>query len=500
MRRTVLAAVAGGVAISLCQPGHGLWPLAFVCLVPLLGAIEGQSLGRRLLVGWLAGSVAAAIVTGRPVSVALGAYFELSRPAALLAAAGVTQLFGALPFAVFTALCGSLAAAQRGVVVLRVGVAWAAGELVRGVLFGGLPWGHLAYGVLAFPALLQGASLMGVLGVSAWLAAINAALARLGRPDAANAAAWAVGLSLLLLVGGAATAPEPGGPGTVHAAPQPGSTHVRLVQPGVASGGSVVRGAVRDIARLVELSASDPPVDLAIWPENAVSALLPYNAQLLESAAAPPLAWTHRLLLGAPTVDPTRPSRLRNTVLLLDERLEPLASYDKLLLFPFSERMPWPFSLLFATRLEVGPGSTLVTLSLDEAVKLGPLICYEVLFATHARALVAAGASVLVNLSNDSWFGTTRALDQHLAAAILRAVETRRPVLRSTSTGVTAAIDARGETVARLAAQEPGAVDVWVRPGTGYSPYMRVGDGPLWAAVALVLGATLREEVRRRRS
>ena len=499
LRRAALAAVAGGIAIALCQPGYGLWPFAFVCLVPLLRAIDGQGVGRRLVVGWLAGTVAATLVTGRPVSAALVAYFDLAPPLAWLAAAAVTQLFGALPFAVFTLLAGDLRDSHRGLLPVRIGIAWAAGELVRGTLFGGLPWGHLAYGVLAFPTLLQGASLVGVLGVSVWLAACNAVLALGRRRGAAAGLAWVGALTLALLGGGQAAVPQRAGPGSVHVAPQPGATHVRLVQPGASpDAASGVRQAVRDVERLVALSQG-ARADLAIWPENAVSALLPYNDQLLVRAAEPPLAWTRQLLLGAPTVDAVDRSKLRNSVLLLDDALALRAGYDKLRLFPFSERLPWPFSLLGSTGLEVAPGSELATLPAGEALRLGPLVCYEILFGAHARELVGAGADVLVNLSNDSWFGTTRALDQHQAAAILRAIEVRRPVLRSTSTGVTAAIDARGVTVAQLAAQEPGAVDVWVRPGTGRSLYARIGDAPLWAGLAWVLGLVLRDALGRRR-
>ena len=133
------------------------------------------------------------------------------------------------------------------------------------------------------------------------------------------------------------------------------------------------------------------------------------------------------------------------------------------------------------------PGSRPSVLIAGEAA-LGPLICYEMLFAGIARQLVRDGAGVLVNLSNDGYFGGSGGAEQHLTAAVLRAIELRRPVLRATSDGITVAIDQAGREIGRLPARSPGAlvVDVWPQPVL--SPATRVGPAISWLCL---LGASL---------
>jgi apolipoprotein N-acyltransferase len=167
--------------------------------------------------------------------------------------------------------------------------------------------------------------------------------------------------------------------------------------------------------------------------------------------------------------------------------------HDKVKLLPFAEYAPWPFAP--GSLGEAAPGRAPRVLSWRGA-SFGPLVCYEVLFARLARRLAADGAGVLVNLSNDSWFGATGAAEQHLAAAMYRAIETGRPLLRATHTGITVALDARGRVVARLPRDVPGTRAIDVEPGRGITPYTRFGDAPLGAALLAGLALT---SFRRRR-
>ena len=116
-------------------------------------------------------------------------------------------------------------------------------------------------------------------------------------------------------------------------------------------------------------------------------------------------------------------------------------------------------------------------------------ICYEDLFGEELLPALAGprGATVLVNVSNIAWFGDTRALPQHLAIARMRTLETGRPMLRATNTGVTAAIDHRGRVVASLPPYRQGALDVTVQGTTGLTPYARAGNALDWLLAALLL-------------
>ena len=105
------------------------------------------------------------------------------------------------------------------------------------------------------------------------------------------------------------------------------------------------------------------------------------------------------------------------------------------------------------------------------------------------------GAGVLANLSNDAWFGGSGGAEQHFAASIVLAATHRRPLLRSTPTGVTAAIDAGGRVAARLPPDEPGVLAVEVAPGTGLAPAVWLGDAPGWFALVFAGAWTLRERL-----
>jgi apolipoprotein N-acyltransferase len=182
---------------------------------------------------------------------------------------------------------------------------------------------------------------------------------------------------------------------------------------------------------------------------------------------------------------------LSASALLFDGRGHPIAIHDKVHLVPFTEYLPWPASLLGLDGPAMVPGPRPVPLPLD-GVQLGPLICYELLFANLARSLVGDGSQVLVNLSNDGWFGGSGGAEQHLTSAVLRAIEFRRPVLRSTSDGITVAVDAAGRIAGRLPERDPAVLVVDVRPRSARTLYSRVGDLVSWVALlgagALTLG------------
>jgi len=486
------AACASGGLYAAAQPGLGAWPLAFGCLVPLLLAFRGASRGVRVLLGWLAGSVATALATLGAGSAGASSYFGLSQPAALLAALAVGQLFGAGSFALFALLAGDPARGSPAGAAARTAAAWAVAELARCTLFTGFPWLLLAYALLPAPAFAQLASLAGAVGVSAALALANAGLAGVLAPGGGArrraSSALAGGAALALLAAG-------GRPDVGAGAVRPGSgerpagsVRVLLVQHAPPAARRSAPGDVAPaLARLRALTRGAPDFDVAVWSENALPALLPENAHLLRGAL-PEDRGPRALLLGAGRADPARPGTLHTSAFLADERASLLGLHDKVQLLPFAERAPWPLS---ASRLGIVPiaaGREPRVLGWRET-RFGPLLCYEVLFAGLARRLARDGAGILVNLSNDSWFGASGAAEQHLAAAMFRAIETRRPLLRATHTGISAGLDASGRVAASLPRDVPGALLLDVAPGAGTTPYTSLGDFPLFLLAAAILAA-----------
>src|SRR5262249_44866743 len=141
--------------------------------------------------------------------------------------------------------------------------------------------------------------------------------------------------------------------------------------------------------------------------------------------------------------------------------------YDKRRLTLWAEAAPWPLSHLPMLRGEssgaYSPGDTEALLDV-RGTRLAVLICSEAIYAPLARASARAGAALFVNIANDGWFGTRAAGLQHLRAVLLRAVENRRPLLRATTTGITAAVDARGAIVEIAPRGEPASLVVDIAP------------------------------------
>jgi len=122
---------------------------------------------------------------------------------------------------------------------------------------------------------------------------------------------------------------------------------------------------------------------------------------------------------------------------------------------------------------------------------VGVLICWEGIYAGAARALGQAGAELLVNLSNDDWFGGHAAVEQHFRASLLRAVETRRFLLRATNSGVTAIVDPRGIVTASAPRDAPAVVAREVAAAAAETLYMRIGDVFAWTCLLVALATLL---------
>ena len=493
--------MVSGVAFALAQPGWGYWPLAAVCLVPLLRACVGRSARFRAALGWAAGTAATCAATVVPAAVGSTAYFGLSLWQGIAIALTVGQVFGAGSFALAAALAGDPSVGRVPVTLVRLGAAWAAAEFARSTWLTGLPWMLLAHALAPAPHLIQAAAVGGTLLVSAWLAALNGALLLCTRSDRRRGGALAVVAiavavaAPVLLAGSQDAAPANSvAAGRVTLATgdrehQKGELRVLLIQGSLPNAwrGEVARiGDALD--RMVRLSETPDPVELVVWPENAVSFLMPQNESRIRDTLRARRHFPPYLLFGTPRLTGSSNPILYNSAVLLGPDRRTIGFHDKVHRLPFAEYAPWPLGRFKRPGLAVTAGDRPVVLEAG-AVPIGPLICFEIVFSQLARDLVRDGAGVLVNISNDAWFGSTGAIEQHFASAVFRAVETRRPVLRATNTGITAAIDSSGRVVSRLEPDRPGTLEVSVAPGTGLTPYMRSGEvlGPIALAGTVLL-------------
>jgi apolipoprotein N-acyltransferase len=235
-------------------------------------------------------------------------------------------------------------------------------------------------------------------------------------------------------------------------------------------------------------------VQLVLWPESAIEEWLPENLQALPAPFVDSLrlkdayfifgARSYRGKLGGPN------AKAFNTAFLTDPKGLVLERYHKQVLLAFGEYIP------FSGLLGLLPGMPFVegftagndprTFDLPGGVKIAPLICYEDLMPELSRAFVREkGANLLVNLTNDAWYGKTVAPWQHARLAQWRAIETRRSLLRVTNTGVTSVINARGEIVEALPIFTPAVLKTQIEVLEGETFYVRFGDWFAWGVIFL---------------
>jgi len=215
--------------------------------------------------------------------------------------------------------------------------------------------------------------------------------------------------------------------------------------------------------------------DLIIWPETAVQSWLPLDAEYYKQdgvSVVPDMDDTLFLIGGLSFKEKGGSGENRpegeftkyNSAFLLTSKGEVLGRYNKIELLMFGEYMPFSGIIPSIKKLspatgDFTPGSKINLLeSREKGLRIGTLICYEDIIPYYSRQFVRKGANLLVNLTNDAWFGKSVAPYQHLLVAIPRAVETRRSFIRSTNTGVSAFIDSAGRVIYRSDIFEDAAV------------------------------------------
>jgi apolipoprotein N-acyltransferase len=266
-----------------------------------------------------------------------------------------------------------------------------------------------------------------------------------------------------------------------------------IVQGNVSNADRAQPGRVGETLRhYVELSESAPPAaPLIVWPENAIAVFPEDNAALVAPVRDLVTRDHAALLTGAPRAG-TRPgvAALYNAVYLITaDAVRPV--YDKRRLLPFVER--------FALRPEDGPylaGGAPAPIEIGTA-RVGAVICFEVIYPALVRSLVADGANLLINFSNDSWFDAGAGPLQHYEIARFRAVENHLSLLRVTNSGVSGAFDAAGREIARLPPGVAAAQAVSIPLTPAGSLYARCGD---WFAALCIALAGIGILTRRRRT
>jgi apolipoprotein N-acyltransferase len=238
--------------------------------------------------------------------------------------------------------------------------------------------------------------------------------------------------------------------------------------------------ATLEIYKELTRQAREAGAQLAVWPETAAPFFYGWEAELSRQLDAIVVSGGIPVIFGAPWYDPAEGGKFYNSVFHMDARGVVLGRYDKRHLVPFGEYIPLRSVLFFLRKLTAGDedfsAGTGPALFRFGGRPVAASVCYEALFPALTRDGVIGGASWLVNVTNDAWFGDTVAPHQHLAMARMRCVEFRRPMVRAANSGISAVIDANGGTSASLGLFRRGVLVAAVRPATGETVYAKTGE------------------------
>lgn len=517
-RRSLLAVLAGALTV-LGQAPFGIFAVCFVTFPLLVWLLDGAiarpsrswiaTAWPAFATGWWFGFgyfVAGLWWIGNALFAEAGDYVWLW-PFAVLAIPAFLAIFYGLA-AVLARMMWSDGIGRIAALAFGFGVA----EWLRSFAFTGFPWNAIGYAAMPVPMLMQSASAVGIVGMNA-LAVFVFSL-----PAVFAQGRWRAGFSAGLLV---ALLCAHAGYGYWRLAgveaPDPGAPLVRIVQPDIEQSekwDAERRNEIFDtlLALTTEPNATGEKPAIIVWPETSIPFILTESPDAV-AAIAEALDSDQTLLAGAvrsaETGDGDGGSTYYNSILALNADGVIIDAADKEHLVPFGEYLPFK---AIAERLGLkkiadadrgySAAETRRTLSLPDGVVVLPSICYEAIFPYEMQA-DGDPATMIVNVTNDAWYGNTPGPYQHVHQARLRAVENGLPLVRAANNGISGIFDAYGRQLDALGYGVRGAVEA--RPGaplpeTIYRHYgWRIFLSILFALAILAAGGRLAGRALHRR-
>lgn len=492
-RLRLLIGAISGAALSLSFTGLYLSTYSWICVGVLLLAVFGARGRVAFACGFLHALLF--VLTSVPwIATVLAVHGGLSTAGGwgvlLLIAAAWGVLVGS-----FTWIVHRISRRSIDMACIASPFVWVTFEFVRAHLPEiSFPWNLLGYPASANLGLLQIVTVTGIYGLSFLAAGFNALVA------------WVVMSKKMVLkhrmvIGGGAAAilvmAMLTGP---HLVPEPQAQHLaRAVQlnfpevPEYPPDWFVKNAPQLDEVEKLSLAPSAEKPDLLVWPEAPAPFSLE-DAQFAKLASNLATRFGHPFLAGVIEWRPPADSSghitpgeqaAYNSAILVDPQGQRVFTYDKVHLVPFGEYEPFPLihHVVANISTEVGgfrKGNKYAVGRLRDGHTFGVFICYEAIYAGEVRRFAANGAQLLVNISNDGWFGRSAAAEQHLHMVRVRAVENRRWIVRATNNGFTASIDPYGRMMQPLPPDVRAAADLPYDFRTDETIYTRFGDWFAW--------------------
>ncbi|MBV9111691.1 MAG: apolipoprotein N-acyltransferase [Hyphomicrobiales bacterium] len=518
-RRRLVALAAGAVG-ALAMPPLDIWPALAISLPIGVWLIDGSAVdAKHPRLATLRSAAGAGWWFGFGYHLAglwwLGAAFLVNGdefawalPLGVLVFPAGLALFSGLAFAIARLFWSD--GPRR---ILAFAFALAGAEWLRGHVLTGFPWNMPGMALGSNLVLAQSASLVGAYGLTFLALVIFASPATLAT-EATSRARWsAPALALLLLAGLAAFGVwrlAGGPPGTVA------GVRLRIMQPNLAPDQKFIPANREQIVSRY-LALSDKPtsperngiadITHLFWPESAFPFILTRDPEML-GRIAQALGDKTTLITGAIRAQEPLPGELNarffNSIYVIGKGGAVLSWDDKVHLVPFGEYLPfqeWLDRVRLRQFVRVPGGFTAGvarrTLEIPGLPGAAPLICYEAIFPGEVLPQDGRPVGLLVNVTNDAWFGLTSGPYQHLAQARLRTIEEGLPLVRAANSGISAVVDPFGRVVGSLPLGVEAVLDAELPRAISPPPYAKLRDAPFFALLLASVVATLRLHRRR---
>jgi len=489
MKRTkvqkLLLALLSGFMLTASFPPSPFYFLAWFALVPLLKSLENEPPAAALGLGFAAG-LTHYLTLIYWVIIVMGHYGHLPLPVSV----SILILFS-LYLAIYPALFawGYSLIGRSFLGSLKTAALWVALEYVRANILTGFPWcllGHTQYMNLEA---IQVADLVGAYGTS-FVIVLSSTLIY-GLLLERNLDRWKREAPVVLLT--LAVVLGYGFYRMSDSRPPRATLKIAIAQGNIDQSikwNPAYQEKTVQIYRTLTLQSRSFGPDLVVWPETAVPLFFQDGEPLARSVLNTAREAGTYIIFGSPAYRREKGSvSLFNRAYLATPNGEIIGSYDKVHLVPFGEYVPMKRFLPFVQRLVVAagdflPGDKVAPLKFPKAAA-GVLICFESIFPELGRELTENGATLLVNLTNDAWYGMSSAPFQHFSMAVFRAVENRRPVVRAANTGISAFILPNGKIVEQSDLFKEALLTREIPlPDPGLTLYTRWGD---FFAIALTI-------------
>ncbi len=462
------AAAASALLLALGMPGQtGWWPLLFIALMPLLWMIPQLPPMRAACMGMFCGLLYN-IALIYWIVIVLGRYGGLP-PWISVPGMALLALYMGSYLALFCLLLGCILKSSTSAnsalfrMILAAPVLWVGLDYLRSFFLSGFPWMDLGYGLYLEPLLIQGADLGGHHLVTLCILLVNSLLAALLylRAVRTQSAAWGLrlvataGCLLLACVATYSVLRYQQVFSELYKWPQ---AEISVIQGNISQDQkwtpAIKEQTVDTYLALSRKAAAGRDVDLIVWPETALP-LYPQQDPLMGRVLDFVRQEQVMLLTGAPYFVVNTQQQVDgkaidyyNSGLLINASGSLAGRYNKQHLVPYGEYVPLRSYLPFLEPLVVSVGDFTAGDSskplVAGSIRAGVLICFDSIFPDISRKEVQAGSNLLINLTNDAWYGRSSAPHQSLAMSVMRAVETRRTLVRAANTGISGFVEPTG--------------------------------------------------------